>query len=124
MTACPTKAIDITRMLINSDRCVTYYNENPGEFPAWLDKEAHTCVVGCMKCQDCCPANAMNQDNADVLVVFTENETTELLQNKGDLPYTDSLAAKIAATGLLPEFTRPDVLSRNLAALFQNISSL
>ena len=41
VTACPTKAIEITRSLIDSDRCVTYYNENPGEFPDWLDKKVH-----------------------------------------------------------------------------------
>jgi len=60
----------------------------------------------------------MNKDNVDMHVIFSENETTELLENKGGLPYTDSLAAKIEATGLLPEFSKPDVLSRNLVALF------
>ena len=74
-----------------------------------------------MKCQDCCAANSMNKDNADVRAIFTEFATTELLQNKGDLPYTDSLVYKIEMTGLLPEFAKPDVLSRNLAALFQNM---
>ena len=124
VTACPTKAIEKNRLLIDSDRCVTYYNENPGEFPEWLDQDVHNCVVGCMKCQDCCSANSINKDNVDIQAIFSENETTELLQNKGGLPYTDSLAAKIEATGLLPEFTKPDVLSRNLVALFNNISDL
>jgi len=124
VTACPTKAIGMDRLLIDSDRCVTYFNENPGEFPDWLNSEAHSCIVGCMRCQDCCPANSMNKDNVDIRAVFPEEETSELLNNNGDLPYTDSLTAKIEATGLLPEFSKPEVLSRNLAALLQNMTTL
>jgi len=120
VTACPTKAIEMNRLLINSDRCVTYYNENDGEFPDWFSNNIHTCIVGCMKCQDCCPANSMNKDNIEIRAIFSEKETTELLNNKGDMPYTDSLAVKVEASGLLPEFAKPNVLSRNLVALFQN----
>ena len=124
VTACPTKAIDMDRLLIDSDRCVTYFNEIPGEFPDWLNKNVHNCIVGCIKCQDCCPANSMHTDNVGIHTMFSECETLELLNNKGDLPYTDSIAAKIEATGLLPEFAKSDVLSRNLLALFQNILGL
>ena len=65
-------------------------------------------------------ANSMNKDNIEIRAIFSEKETTELLNNKGDMPYTDSLAVKVEASGLLPEFAKPNVLSRNLVALFQN----
>ena len=81
-------------------------------------------IVGCMKCQDCCPANMRNETNIETGIKFTENETIEILGNKGDEPYTDSLARKIESTGINPEFAKPDVLPRNLAALLRNISGL
>jgi len=115
VTACPTGAIDSGRQLINSDRCITFFNELPGEFPEWLDKDAHNSIVGCMKCQNCCPANAHNKNNIAMGVTFTEEETTEFLNHKIDEPYTGSLAAKIEATGILPEITH--ILPRNLALL-------
>jgi len=121
LAACPTKAIDKNHRLISSDRCITYYNENPGEFPDWMDKSVHNCIVGCMMCQDCCPANTHNINNEEAGIVFTEQETTELLSNKGDMPYSDSLAEKIENTSLPSEFTTQDILPRNLAALLWNI---
>ena len=122
VTSCPTKAIDRNRPLVDSDRCITYYDEIAGKFPDWLDIGAHNCIVGCTKCQDCCPANLQNKDNVKIGVAFTEDETTEILNNKGDIPYTDSLTAKLEATGIPPEYTKPDILPRNLAVLIRNIS--
>jgi epoxyqueuosine reductase len=119
--ACPTKAIDANRMLIDSDKCVTKYNENPGEFPDWLPKDVHSCIVGCMNCQDCCPANSQNKDSVNIGAVFTENETATVTSNMDDSPYPDSIAAKIEASGLLQEFAKPDVFSRNLVAFLQSI---
>ena len=116
--SCPTSAIDSDRQLINSDRCITYIDELPDvAFPEWIDKDAHNSIVGCMKCQDCCPGNAHNTNNVTIGVTFTEEETIELLNQRGDVPYKESLNAKIVATGIPPEYGRPSVLPRNLAAL-------
>ena len=122
VSSCPTKAIDINRSLVDSDRCITYYDEIAGAFPDWLDIGVHNCIVGCMKCQDCCPANSQNKDNVKIGVVFIESETTELMNNKGDMPYSDSLVTKIEATGIPPEYAKPDILPRNLAVLLRNLS--
>lgn len=119
VTACPTGAIDGERQLVNSDRCITVVNEQPGEFPKWLNKDAHNSITGCTKCQDCCPANACNRDNVKTSLSFTEEETTELLNHKGDSSYSSFLAEKIAATGIPPEFTDVFILPRNLAALIE-----
>ena len=119
VAACPTGAIGAARQLIDADRCITYFNEPPGEFPEWLDRNAHNCVVGCMLCQDCCPENDKNKNNYRTGISFTEEETSELLNTKDDGHYSESLAAKLELTCLLPEFTTPDVLPRNLAALLR-----
>jgi epoxyqueuosine reductase len=119
VASCPTGAIDPERRLIDSDRCLTYYNEPPGGFPEWLDKKAHNCVVGCILCQDCCPENGKNRDNIRIGAIFTEDETDKILSCKADGRYSESLAAKIALTDIAPECMAPDVLPRNLAALLE-----
>jgi len=120
ITSCPTGVIDPERQLINSDRCITYFNENPGEFPEWLDKNVHNCIVGCILCQDCCPENEKNKSNLRMGGSFTEEDTMEILNLKANEYYSESLAAKIEMTGILPEFTTPDVLPRNLSLLLQS----
>ena len=118
--ACPTGAIDTDRQLINSDRCITLANELTDDFPEWIDKDAHNSIIGCSKCQDCCPSNAHNKNNVKMGATFTEKETAELLNHMGSEPYSESLAAKIEETGLLQEYTNPNVLPRNLAVLLLN----
>ena len=121
--ACPTGAIDSHRRLINSDRCITYANEISGELPEWLNEDIHNSIIGCTRCQDCCPANMQNKDTVHMGVAFTEEETAEILSLADDGSYSDSLAAKIEATGLPPEYSSPKVLPRNLAALLRNIAN-
>ena len=120
--ACPTGALDAYRRLLNSDRCITYVDEEPGEFPAWLSADAHNSIVGCTRCQDCCPANRQNKDTVLTNIAFTEAETAEILSLAEDGSYSDSLAARLEATGLAPEYASPKILPRNLAALLHNIA--
>ena len=119
VAACPTNAIDSTRRIIDASKCLTAINESAGVFPDWVDKDAHNCLIGCMKCQDVCPGNAHNKNNIAKGVAFTGEETAELLGHKRDEPYSDLLAAKIDATGIASNFLR--VLPRNLSVLLQNI---
>ena len=114
VTACPTGAIDSSRHLINTDRCLTYICELP-ELPEWLDKDAHNNIFACSECQDCCPANAKNKNNIEIGVTFTEEETMELLNHKGNETYSASLAAKIETMGITPEKINPCIMPRNLA---------
>ena len=118
-TSCPTGAIDGEQQLVNSDRCITVVNELPGEFPEWVDKDAHNSITGCTKCQDCCPANVHNKKNIRMGVSFTEDETVEILNHKGDIPYSASVNAKLEATGISREYTDIFVLPRNLAVLLR-----
>jgi epoxyqueuosine reductase QueG len=38
---CPTVCISRSNFGINIDKCITLYNENPGEFPNWILKSYH-----------------------------------------------------------------------------------
>ncbi len=57
MAACPTGAIGDDRVLLHAERCLTHLNENPGDWPGWLPKSSHHCLIGCLLCQRVCPAN-------------------------------------------------------------------
>lgn len=94
---------------------------SPGDFPEWVDQNAHNSLIGCMKCQDCCPENAQNKENIVKGVTFSKEETRELLKHKNDEPYSDSLAEKIKAAGFYPELLK--VLPRNLAVLLRKSPS-
>ena len=55
--ACPTNAINPDRFIINAERCLTYFNENQEPFPDWIKPSCHNAIIGCLKCQQVCPAN-------------------------------------------------------------------
>jgi len=113
---CPTGAIDPVRDIIDADICLTWINERPTDFPDWLSPDAHNCLVGCLKCQDCCPLNADNRKHATPGGSFDEAETAELLAHVQGEPYSEALEAKIAGLGIA---RYADVLPRNLAALLR-----
>ena len=115
VNACPTGAIHGDRQLINSDRCITVANEFPGAFPEWLTQTMHNSIIGCIKCQDCCPANARNKDNIVVGTTFEEEETLAILNRGDDESYADVLATKLNQTGIAPELSV--YFPRNLSAL-------
>ena len=79
---CPTGAIPTDRFLLRAELCTTFHNERPRdvEFPAWLDRSVHNCLVGCLHCQRVCP------ENRDVLgwieqgAEFDAEETRLLMQ--------------------------------------------
>ena len=123
VNACPTSAINPNYRLVDSDRCLTFFNESANAFPDWLDNAAHNSITGCTKCQDCCPGNAHNKNNIITGAIFTEKETIEILSNKGDSPYSESVAAKLDSTGIFQDYTDPSVLPRNLSVLLQHAQS-
>ena len=114
--ACPTGAIDKDRHLIDADRCLTALNELPGEFPEWATPVMHNCLVGCMKCQDCCPVNAPFRTTVTQGAFFDEQATAELLAHRDGDTYSESLAAAIADAGF-DDYA--DLLPRNLKVLVQ-----
>ena len=127
VTSCPTGVISYDHHIINSDKCITLVNEfpenYPNGFPEWINEKAHNSIIGCSICQDCCPCNAHNEMNTTAGVKFTEEETMEVLNNNNNTSYTDSVSAKLITLGMLPEYTKPLVLSRNLTALVNKMFS-
>jgi epoxyqueuosine reductase len=114
---CPTGAILKDRFLINNERCVSLFNEGPGEFPEWLPKSAHNCLYDCIKCQDVCPQNQDYINNVIGPIEFDAAETDMLLAGKEfkDLPL--ALQEKVIFLGMDRWFA---AIPRNLKILLEN----
>ncbi len=113
---CPTGAISSKRFLINAERCLTFFNEEPGNFPAWVKPQSHNCLVGCMKCQIVCPHNKPFVDWIEDVEEFTAEETEILLQ---DLPAEKLPSAITDKINLLSLEDYTSVIPRNLKMLLQ-----
>jgi epoxyqueuosine reductase len=114
--ACPSGAVGKERFLIRAERCITLYNEETPEFPDWIDRAWHNSLVGCMICQDICPANAANVDWQEGDVDFSEEETGLLVEAMPLDRLPAEAARKLEAAGLLVAY---EVLPRNLRVLLE-----
>ena len=99
--ACPNGAIRADRFLLETDRCLTFVNEDRAPFPAWVDPAWHTCAVGCLRCQQVCPEDAGVELAVEPPGLFDERESAATL-------------AKLERCGLDHS---PDLIARNLRAL-------
>lgn len=116
MDACPTGTLASDRFLAHAERCITFYNEHPPEFPEWLDPAWHNCWVGCMLCQNVCPMNQKFLNQIDDGEAFSEKETDYLLKGMPPYKLPKPLAEKIEKLGLT-EYAA--VLGRNLKAILE-----
>lgn len=98
IAACPTGAVRPDRFLIDTDRCLTFFIESPREWPSWIPRSIHRCLVDCLACQIDCPLNAEARDRVAGPIRFDADETRRL------------------AEGLRPEDAEPD-LSRRMRIL-------
>jgi len=111
---CPAGAIAEGKDVINAERCITYYNEDDGVFPDWLDPSWHNCIVGCLLCQRACPAN---KDYLTRIVEggeFSEAETEKLLRNIPMASLPPATRDKLARLNMCEYYS---CLPRNLQAL-------
>ena len=110
---CPTGAISAERFLLHAERCITYLNEKPANFPfpSWVDPSWHNCLVGCLHCQLACPENKSLVDWIEHGAEFSEEETNLLLKevDQGKLPVPT--LEKLRSLDLLEYL---DILPRNL----------
>jgi epoxyqueuosine reductase len=115
---CPTGAITEERVLLRADHCLTYANENPGDWPDWVNSQAHNCLVGCLECQRACPANP-ELEIEDTGLSFSAAETRLLLSGKqtADDRAESGIRSKLAWLG---QPYIESVLGRNLKALIQS----
>lgn len=111
---CPTEAISPDRVLLRAERCLTFANESAAPWPAWIAPSSHHCLVGCLRCQERCPANPPLRIE-DTGVVFDERETSSLLA--GDDPPRAVAAGIRQKLEVLGQPALEGVLGRNLRAL-------
>ncbi len=112
--ACPTGAIRADRFLLETDRCLTFVNEDVAPFPDWVDPAWHTCAVGCLRCQLVCPENAAVDLVVEPPVVFDEQESAAILAAAAGSELAPATRAKLRLCGL--DYS-PDLIARNLRAL-------
>ena len=113
---CPTGAIGSDRFLLDNQKCLSLFNEGPGELPEWIPASAHHCIYDCLKCQLKCPMNKEAVQNVVDPIRFSEEETERILtcSSYEDLPLSIKQKAKIL--GINQWFT---AIPRNLNLLFE-----
>ncbi len=114
LDACPSGAVSEKRFLLRAERCITLYNEETPDFPGWIDPRWHNCLVGCMVCQDVCPANQENLGWLEGDVEFSEEETALILKGTPQQDLPAGLVDKLKAADLLVIY---EILPRNLRVL-------
>lgn len=119
LTACPSEAISQERFLIRAERCITLHNEDTREFPEWIDPRWHNSLVGCMICQDVCPANRENLDWLEGDVEFSEEETALILEGTPPEDLPAGTVENLRVADLLEMY---EILPRNLRVLLDNIA--
>ncbi len=119
VTKCPTQAISEDNSPIDVDRCITLYNENPGELPDWIEQPLHNALFGCMSCQMFCPANKDVMKNPLHLGELTEEETMLLLKGTKDSPLLASISEKLQIPIAKHQDYYLSVIQRNLKVLLE-----
>ncbi len=110
---CPMGALVADRFLLRAERCLTYLNEKPGEFPAWARPSAHHALVGCLHCQDVCPENSSVRPRVERREEFTEEEGRWLLQGEALEKLPSAIRSRLQNLDLLEYL---DLLPRNIRA--------
>lgn len=112
--SCPTRAIRPDRFLIDNERCLSYFNEGPGEFPAWIPASAHHSPYDCLFCQLACPVNARDAGKPIGPFEFDEADTGALLAGRGTEGLSEAAKPVAALLGL---GTWPQAIPRNIRTL-------
>jgi epoxyqueuosine reductase len=100
LRACPAKAIVEDRFLVHGEKCLTGFSESEGDVPAEFARLLTPTLIGCLACQDHCPANRGLLRFERLSVTFSSDETAYLLGERGDGPPAPVLVEKVQALGL------------------------
>ena len=115
---CPTGAITEERVLLRAEKCLTYANENAGNWPDWVNPQTHNCLVGCLECQRACPANP-ELPIEDSGLCFSAAETRVLLSNEQTMDDQTETGIRFKLAWLGQPYIE-SVLGRNLKALLHS----
>jgi len=77
--ACLTGAIGPDRFLLRAERCFTLFSESADPIPETISPPSIDCLIGCLKCQEVCPANKGLLKREHTGLVFDERESEALL---------------------------------------------
>jgi len=111
---CPTGCIPYDGKVIDAERCLTYLNEHEEAFPQWLDAGSHNALVGCMRCQEMCPANRVYLRIPKVVAEFDHEETAWVLRGLPADQLPEGVREKLRRLDMEGYST---VIGRNLQAL-------
>jgi epoxyqueuosine reductase len=117
--SCPTRCISRWNFTVNIDKCLTLYNENPGEFPNFIYGSMHHALMGCTSCKSPCPANEGIAELSGNLGDVTEEETQKILQGKPDDALLKSLQQKLKGFRAAKSKELFPILTRNLGVLIR-----
>jgi epoxyqueuosine reductase len=116
---CPTGCISRWNYSTNIDKCLTLYNENPGEFPNYILGSMHHALMGCMQCKSPCPANEGIAGLSGTLEDVSEEETRKILKGTSDDVLLKSLQKKLRQFRAATSKDQFPILKRNLSALIR-----
>ena len=119
--ACPAGAIDPERFMVRAERCITYWQEKPGDVPypdqtdfSWQDQ-----FIGCMRCQAVCPHNRDLPKVEEAGPPFSEEETAAFLHGVAADELPEETIDKLKQHDVL-DFL--EVMPRNLGALLSHVA--
>jgi epoxyqueuosine reductase len=117
MQRCPGGAIRTDQFVVDIKRCITLYNEVPGELPDWMPANAHNSVMGCMICQASCPVNREPGKCTGQLDGLTQEETRQFLNGNPEESVVLSVSKKMRIPYLVDSKETVEVISRNMKAI-------
>ncbi|MBK5113928.1 MAG: hypothetical protein KGD59_04930 [Candidatus Heimdallarchaeota archaeon] len=115
---CPTGAVSEDNFVIDIEKCIPLYNEIQGEFPEWFQSDIHSSLMGCIRCQQYCPANKKAVEKIIRLEDITEEETKMILDGRLEEKLALSIGRKLKMFDNVKhaEYYLP-VIKRNLEVL-------
>jgi epoxyqueuosine reductase len=114
---CPTACISRSNFGINIDKCLTLYNENPGDFPNWILRSSHHALMGCVRCQEPCPVNRGIAEISGTLEDISEEETRKILKGAPDDMLLKNLQRKLKQFPATKSKETFPILTRNFSIL-------
>jgi len=114
---CPNDALG-SQLIIDTSRCLTIWNEHNEPLPDWILPGVHHAAVGCLRCQEVCPANITAPKIKKEALELSEIETESLLLSPStELP--SELSTKLLDYGLWEMFV--SLAGRNIKLAIEAI---
>jgi len=112
LKACPSGAIRQEAFPIHQDRCLTFYSgySGPQDFPQWLDPAWVDGLVGCLRCQECCPENNPFRSFSNDEEGFSAEETEALCRGLTPSNIPRVISEKLDRLGLIGFFGESECL--------------